>query len=215
MRVLTSEEIKNKLEKHALWLEDHDTGECADFSYIDFTGIDFSFRDLDLRYADFREAQLQHANFREAQLQHANFRGAQLQGADFREAQLQGAYFRDADLQYADFRFAQLQHADFREAQLQHANFRGAQLQGSDFRGADLRGADIDFSCLPLWCGGLEWKIDERIAAQIAYHFCSMKCDSEKFIKARNSMIEFANEFHIVKSGDCEELTPVSLAIKE
>jgi len=36
---------------------------------------------------------------------------------------------------------------------------------------ADLRGADLDFSCLPLWCGSFDMKVDDRIVSQIFCHF--------------------------------------------
>ena len=39
----------------------------------------------------------------------------------------------------------------------------------ADLRCADLRGADLDYSCLPLWCGG-QFKADERICKQIFAH---------------------------------------------
>lgn len=62
----------------------------------------------------------------------------------------------------------------------------------------NLQGADLDFSCLPLRCGGLKWKIDKRLAAQLTYHLCSMQCDDSEYIKMRNSILDFANKFHRV-----------------
>jgi hypothetical protein len=72
---------------------------------------------------------------------------------------------------------------------------------------ADLRGANLDFSVLPLRCGGLRWNIDTRLARQFAYHFCSMKCDDPEFIKLRNSMVPYANGFH--RAEECGRLEPV------
>ena len=63
---------------------------------------------------------------------------------------------------------------------------------------ADLRGADLDYACLPLWCGTLHMKIDKRIAAQIAYHFCAMECDDPNVQKAQQSLYALANTFHRV-----------------
>lgn len=80
-------------------------------------------------------------------------------------------------------------------------------LPGANLRGADLLGANLDFSCLPLWCGGLGWKIDKRIACQIAYHFCSMLCDDAEFIAARNAILPLANKFH--KVAECGILVPI------
>ena len=74
------------------------------------------------------------------------------------------------------------------------------QREGSraDLRGADLRGADLDYSCWPLWCGSLDVKADKKIAAQLAYHFCRLDCDDPKYIKTRNAILNFANQFHQV-----------------
>ena len=76
-----------------------------------------------------------------------------------------------------------------------------------DLRRADLSGANLDFSCYPLWCGGLHIKTDKRLACQLAYHLCSMQCDDEEYIKMRNSILGFANQFHRVdECGVLEEV---------
>jgi uncharacterized protein YjbI with pentapeptide repeats len=77
----------------------------------------------------------------------------------------------------------------------------------ADLTEANLTRANLDFSSFPLWCGGLLWKIDRRIAAQIAYHFCSMKCDDSDFITARNKILDFANQFH--RANGCGILMPL------
>lgn len=73
-----------------------------------------------------------------------------------------------------------------------------------DLRRANLRGADLDYSCYPLWCGSLHLKADKRLACQLAYHLCSMQCDDADYIKMRNSILGFANQFHRV--DECGEL---------
>ena len=76
-----------------------------------------------------------------------------------------------------------------------------------DLSGAYLRRADLDFSCYPLWCGGLHIKTDKRLACQLAYHLCSMQCDDEEYIKLRNSILGFANQFHrVAECGVLEEV---------
>lgn len=74
------------------------------------------------------------------------------------------------------------------------------QREGSKayLRGADLRGADLDYSCWPLWCGSLDVKVDKKIAVQLAYHFCRLDCDDPEYIKTRNAILSFANQFHQV-----------------
>jgi uncharacterized protein YjbI with pentapeptide repeats len=99
------------------------------------------------------------------------------------------------------------ERANLSGADLYAADLREADLYGADLREANLSGARLDFSVLPLRCGGLRWKIDARIAAQIAYHFCSMECDDPDFIRVRNNMLDFANRFHRV--DECGRLLPI------
>ena len=87
---------------------------------------------------------------------------------------------------------------------LSWANLRGANLSEANLSEANLREANLDFASLPLWCGSLRIKADKRIAAQIAYHFCSLECDDKDFIMARNAIIDFANQFYRVR--ECGEL---------
>ena len=138
-------------------------------------------------------------DLRRANLSDANLRGADLRGADLRGANLSDANLSDANLSDANLRGANLRGADLRGADL-----RGANLRGADLRGADLRGADLDYSCYPLWCGSLHLKADKRLACQLAYHLCSMQCDDADYIKMRNSILGFANQFHRV--DECGEL---------
>ena len=113
----------------------------------------------------------------------ANLQGANLQRADLREANLQGA---------------NLQGANLRRANLRGASLRRADLRGASLRGASLREADLDYSCWPLWCGSLDVKVDKKIAVQLAYHFCRLDCDDPEYIKTRNAILSFANQFHRV-----------------
>ena len=111
---------------------------------------------------------------------------ADLRGANLREAYLRGATLWGADLREANLRGATLWGADL----------RGANLWGADLRGANLLGADLDYSCWPLWCGSLDVKVDKKIAVQLAYHFCRLDCDDPEYIKTRNAILSFANQFH-------------------
>ena len=105
---------------------------------------------------------------------------------------------------------ADLEGADLFGADLRGANLRRADLRGADLRGAYLRGADLDFSCWPLWCGGLAVKVCKRIAVQLAYHFCKLDCDDPEYIAARNAILDFANQFHRV--GECGKLEKIDIA---
>lgn len=100
-----------------------------------------------------------------------------------------------------------LHRANLSEADLSGADLSRADLSRADLSGADLSRADLDFSCFPLWCGGLHIKTDVRLAAQVAYHLCTMQCDDAEYIAMRNSILEFANKFHRVT--ECGILTPI------
>ena len=140
-------------------------------------------------------------------LRYADLRYANLKGADRNGANLKGADLRYADLRYANLRGADLNGANLKGADLRYADLRGADLNGADLRYADLRGANIDFSCYPLWCGSLGLKADKRLACQLAYHLCSMQCDDTEFVKMRNSVLSFANQFH--RADECGVLEPI------
>ena len=150
---------------------------------------------------------LSDANLSDADLRRADLRRADLRRADLRRADLSGADLSDANLSDADLSGADLSGADLSGADLSGADLSDADLSGANLRRADLRRADLDFSCYPLWCGGLHVKTDKRLACQLAYHLCSMQCDDEEYIKMRNSILGFANQFHRV--NECGVLEPI------
>ena len=76
---MTSEKLKEILEKHQLWLDCAPEGSKADLSGADLSGADLS------------GANLSGANLRWADLSGANLSGANLSGADLRWADLSGA----------------------------------------------------------------------------------------------------------------------------
>ena len=124
-----------------------------------------------------------------------------LRGADLCEADL-----CEADLCEADLCEADLCEADLCEADLCEADLCVADLSKADLRAADLRGANIDYACWPLWRGSLGVKVDVRIARQLAYHLCALDCDDPEYIKARNALLPFANQFHRVQECGILEL---------
>ena len=138
----------------------------------------------------------------------ANLRGADLRLSDLSGAYLNGAYLNGANLRESDLSGADLSGADLRVANLRGADLSGADLRRADLRGADLRRAnmiksDLDFSCLPLWCGGLDINIDDRQAKQIAYHLVRnvlySKNTSKEAKEAVKPLVDFANGFHRVE----------------
>ena len=138
----------------------------------------------DLSYADLSYADLRSANLRYADLSYADLRSADLSYADLRSANL-----RSADLSYADLRYADLRYANLRYADLSYA---------------DLRSANLDYSAFPLWCGSFGVKVDIRLGAQLAYHFCRLDTENEDVKKAQKALKILANKFHRVK--ECGEI---------
>ena len=135
-----------------------------------------------------------------------DLRGADLSNANLRGADLSNANLRGADLSNANLSDADLSDADLRGADLRSAGLRGAGLRGANLNDADLRGANLDYSCYPLWYGSLHLKANKRLACQLAYHLCSMQCDDADYVKMRNSILGFANQFHRVdKCGELKE----------
>ena len=111
-------------------------------------------------------------------------------------ADLRGANLRGANLSHANLRGADLSRADLSRADLRGADLSRADLSRADLNLADLSGADIDFSVWPLWCGTMGVKVDRRIAAQLAAHFCVLDCDDPDYLVARAAVLEFAKNSH-------------------
>ena len=117
---------------------------------------------------------------------------------------LRGADLSHTDLSHTDLSYTDLSYTDLSHTDLNGAVLNGAVLNGAVLKGADLRGADLDYSCYPLSCGSLHLKADKRLACQLAYYLCSLQCDDADYIKMRNSILDFANQFHRV--NECGEL---------
>jgi len=75
----------------------------------------------------------------------------------------------------------------------------------ANLRHADLSYADLDMSVFPLWCGSLGIKVDIRLSAQIAYHFCRFETDDEEVKAAQQAIKTLANKFHRI-GNDVEEI---------
>ena len=143
-----------------------------------------------------------------AVLNNEDLRATILRVANLQKAYLCGADLRDADLRDADFREANLIEADLRGADL-----RGANLSGANLKDADLCDADIDFSVWPLWCGGLNVHIDDRIAIQLLYHlvrnvlFSQNTSEEIKRLLSQKEIVKVANQFHRIDECGRIEVT--------
>lgn len=140
--------------------------------------------------------------------EYASLSHEDLRGASLRYANLSHADLSDADLSDADLRDADLRYANLRDADLTGANLRDADLTDADLRGANLRDTNLDYSCLPLWCGSLKTHFDDKQLVQIAYHLVKSglqsKNASEETKKELSKLIDFANKFHRV--DECGEI---------
>ena len=188
---MTQEELDQVLKLHKKWLDGDSAG----------------------RRASLDGAYLVGATLRGATLRGADLRGAGLRDADFRNATLRGADLRGADLRRATLRGADLRGADLRRADLHGADLSGADLSGADLSGAELHGADIDFSVWPLWCGGLDVHIDDRIAIQLLYHlvrnvlYSKNTSEELKSLLSQKEIVKVANQFHRVDECGRIEVT--------
>jgi uncharacterized protein YjbI with pentapeptide repeats len=183
---MTQEEVNDVVRKHGLWLEEKEGGKRAIFV----------------------EKSLKRLDFRGANLASAHFYKSDLTGANFCASELSWATFYLSNFQHVNFSYSDLSFTVFEETDLFGVNLKCANLHKAYLKGINLNEAILDYSDLPLWRGSLNVIVDEKIAAQIAYHFCSLNCNSKEFIKLRNSMLNFANKFHLV-GENCEKLEPI------
>lgn len=123
-----------------------------------------------------------------------------LQWADLKWQNLNYVNFKGADFRCAHFQCADLICANLQNTALEQTNFDSA-----DLRGADLCGSEIDFATFTLWKGLLNIKIDGRIAAQLAYYFCSFICNDPEVVAVQNFMLPLANKYHRI-GIDAEKL---------
>ena len=128
-------------------------------------------------------------------------------------ADLSSANLSCADLSNADLRGANLRGADLRGANLSGANLSNAYLSNADLRGANLENVDLDYSCFPLWCGGLQINIDNKLAIQLLYHLLNNVAYSKnvsediKNTLLTDDLVNLANKFHNV--DECGKIHPI------
>ena len=92
----------------------------------------------------------------------------------------------------------------------ERAYLSDADLRRVNLRGADLSGANLDFSCLPLWCGSLSAHFDDRQIIQIIYHAVKAGLNSPNVsndVKTELSKLsDLSNKFHRV--DECGMIEP-------
>jgi len=187
--IMTKTELDAILKKHTLWLQDKKGGEMANLRFADLHSVNL--RSANLSFADLCFADLRSANLRFADLHCAN-----LSSVNLRSANLSSANLSFANLSFTNIRSANLSSANLISANLRFANLHSADLRSANLSSADLRSADFDYSCWPLWCGSNNVKVDKRIAAQLAAHFCALDCTDKDYLKAKADILEFAKMSH-------------------
>ena len=156
----------------------------------------------DLSYANLSSADLSSANLSYANLSSADLSSANLRYANLRSANLISADLSSADLSSANLRYANLRSANLSSADLSSADLSSADLSYANLSYANLSSADLDFSCNPLWCGGLNIKKDRKQIIQDVYHTASNMKDylsknkDEKLQKIFELSEELQDEFH-------------------
>ena len=105
--------------------------------------------------------------------------------------------FSRADLSYANLIGANLSGSNLSYADLSYADLRCANLSGANLSDANLRGANIDHASWPIWCGSKHVNVDNKIAMQLAAHFCTLVCDDQEVKEAQALILAFAKKSHI------------------
>ena len=78
-----------------------------------------------------------------------------------------------------------------------------------DLSWSDLSGANLDHSCLPLWCGSLKANFDDKQIKQFLYHVLSGVKNSNNVSEElkrsllTTDLLTIANEFHRI---ECERI---------
>ena len=116
MKIISNDDLKEVLRKHALWLNNDPEGEKADLRWADLRGANLKIAKL--MWADLYKADLSKANLKGADLTGADLRWANLKGANLKGASLYGANLIGADLRWANLKGANLYEADLSEAYL-------------------------------------------------------------------------------------------------
>ena len=68
----------------------------------------------------------------------------------------------------------------------------------ADLRYADLSGANLDYSCFPLWCGGTDFKCDDKLILQLLAHISTLEYESNIITEEHRAMfLKLGKHSHI------------------
>lgn len=139
LRKLTTEELKEILKSHELWLNDKKAGKRANLSKCDLA--EFNLEQVNLEKANLEASDLRRVNLYGANLIQSNLRKALLSNAD-----LQATELIEADLRHAKLDEADLLASDLRRADLRYADFTKANLEQADLQKAIYFQSNIDYA---------------------------------------------------------------------
>ena len=92
------------------------------------------------------------------------------------------------NLSRADLSRANLSEANLSEANLSRADLSRANLSRANLSRADLRGSNLDYSCLPLWCGSKGMILCDNLQAQLLGHIMDA-CRSVEFTDKQKEFV--------------------------
>lgn len=136
LRVYSTEQLENILEKHEEWLKDKTKGAQADLSNADLSGLNLY--DIDLRGAKLSYSDLSNTNLINSDLSYANLNNANLTNAN-----LAKSYIHTSDLMYADLRYANLTNTDLTDSSLEYAYLDNADLTNANLLHSNLTRASL------------------------------------------------------------------------
>ena len=132
-------------------------------------------------------------------------------GDELKWLYLRGANLRRANLTGANLRGANLTGANLTGADLRGANLHWTNLTQADLTEADLTGADLDYASWTWSCRTLGVKTDDKQSKQQCYHWLANNLRHLRAAGASEQtcreLINYANGFHRVLSGDVPALT--------
>ena len=137
MRRISTEKLKDVLDRHYKWLLEEKGGVPADLSYTDLSKADLSYARLEL-------ANLYHADLSNANLSKTNLCGADLSNADLSGANLSGSWLYAANLSKTRLYETNLSNATLYYTNLSEANLQDANILGADFSCAVLKDTILD-----------------------------------------------------------------------
>lgn len=136
LRVISTEEFEIMCAKHLLWIY-NESGEQADFSGCDLSGLNLAHRNLNS------------ALFVGARLNDLSLEGAELCFSDFTDAKICNCNCRNVTADEIIFKNAVAYNCDFGGACLVHGNFTGSDIKTSNFANAFLHNSCFDGADLP------------------------------------------------------------------